>query len=81
MTGSPVDGISNLQPIVIVSSMEAEYMACFVVEVVVWIRQQRFKPTRVFIDNSSARLLAYNLVHHQRFNHIDISYHWILFSL
>ena len=51
---------------------------------VVWIRQllkdidlKRSRPTKVFIDNQSARQLAMNPVHHQRSKHIDIEYHWI----
>ena len=50
----------------------------------VWIRQllkdlrlERTLPTRVYIDNKSARQLAENPVHHQRSKHIDIKYHWI----
>ena len=85
MAGSPVSWLSKLQPIVAVSSMEAEYIACFyVVQEIVWIRQllkdvglARSKPTAVSIDNSSARLLALNPVHHQRSKHIDIKYHWL----
>ena len=62
--------VSKLQAIVTVSSMEAEYVArFFTVQVVVWIRQllrdisqHRFKPTRVFIDNSFAHLFAFRAV-------------------
>ena len=80
MAGGPVNWMSKLQPIVTVSSMEAEYLACFfAIQDVVWIRQllknidlERSRPTRVFIDNQSARQLAMNPVHHQRSQHIDI---------
>lgn len=85
MASGPVNWISKLQPIVTVSSMEAEYIACFfAVQDIVWIRQllkdlglERAGPTTVHIDNSSARQLAMNPVHHQRSKHIDIKFHWI----
>ena len=85
MAGGPVNWLSKLQPIVAVSSMEAEYIACFfVLQDVVWIRQllkdlglERTHPTLVHIDNRSARQLAENPVHHQRSKHIDIKYYWI----
>ena len=67
------------------SSKEAEHLACFfAIQDVVWIRQllkdidlERSRPTKVFINNQSARQLAMNPVHHQRSKHIDIKYHWI----
>jgi hypothetical protein len=85
MAGGLVHWLSKLQPIVTVSSMEAEYIACFfIVQEVAWIRQllkdlrlERTLPTRVYIDNKSARQLAENPVHHQRSKHIDIKFHWI----
>ena len=85
MAGGPVTWMTKLQPIVTASSMEAEYLACFfAIQDVVWIRQllkdidlERTCPTKVFIDNQSARQLAMNQVHHQRSKHIDIKYHWI----
>ena len=85
MAGGPVNWISKLQPIVAVSSMEAEYIACFfVLQDVVWIQQLlkdlglgRTQPTLVHIDSRSARQLAENPVHHQRSKHIDIKFHWI----
>ena len=55
-------------------------MACFfAVDMVVWIWPTALPayPTLAFIDNSSARQLAYNSVHHQRSKHVDIKYHWI----
>ena len=63
MAGGPVNWLSKLQPIIVaVSSMEAEYIACFLaIQDIVWFRQllkdldlERYRPTRVFIDNSSA---------------------------
>jgi hypothetical protein len=85
MAGGPVNWMSKLQPIVALSSMEAEYIAAFfAVQDVVWILQllsdiglQRTRPTPVHIDNMSARQLAMNPVHHQRSKHIDIKYHWL----
>jgi hypothetical protein len=84
MAGGPINWLSKLQPIVAVSSMEAEYIACFfAIQDIVWIRQllkdlglERTLPTSVHIDNKSARQLAENPVHHQRSKHIDIKYHW-----
>jgi hypothetical protein len=84
MAGAPVCWMSKLQPIVAVSSMEAEYIACFYcVQEITWIRMlledlrlTRTLPTRVYIDNRSARLLMLNPVHHARSKHIDIKYHW-----
>ena len=60
--GGVINWLSKLQPIVTVSSMEAEYVACFfAVQDIVWIRQMlrdlgltRTQPTKVFIDNISA---------------------------
>ena len=83
MAGGPVNWMLRLQRIVTVSSMEAEYLACFfAIQDVVWIRQllkdidlERSRPTKVYIDNQSARQLAMNPVHHQRSKHIDIKYH------
>jgi hypothetical protein len=84
MAGAPVCWMSKLQAVVAVSSMEAEYIACFYcVQEITWIRMlledlrlTRSLPTRVYIDNRSARLLMLNPVHHARSKHIDIKYHW-----
>jgi hypothetical protein len=40
MAGGPINWLSKLQPVVTVSSMEAEYIAClFAIHDIVWIRQ------------------------------------------
>jgi hypothetical protein len=68
MAGGLVNWISKLQPIIAVSSMESEYIACFFcIQDVMWIRQllkdlglERTLPTTVQIDNRSAHQLAEN---------------------
>jgi hypothetical protein len=40
-------------------------------------RTGAWRPTTVYIDNSSARQLAMNPVHHQHSKHIDIKFHLI----
>ena len=82
MACGPVNRISKLQPIVTVSSSETEYLACFyAIHDVVWICQllkdinlEHTRPTKVFIDNQSARQLTMNPVH---YHHIDIKHYWI----
>jgi hypothetical protein len=66
IAGGLVNWISKLQPVVAVSSMEAEYIACFFcVQDIAWIRQllkdlglERTLPTAIRIDNHSAHQQA-----------------------
>lgn len=76
---------SKKQPIVALSSCEAEYIAaasgtCHAV----WLRKllkelrlQQCSPTKFFVDNKSAIALAKNPVHHERSKHIDTRFHFI----
>ena len=76
---------SKKQPIVALSTCEAEYVAAsYCVCHAIWLRrllselripQQR--STEVCIDNKSAIELAKNPVHHERSKHIDVRFHFI----
>jgi hypothetical protein len=67
--------------------MEAEYIALYyvVVQEIIWFRALLIglelidsgTPTTILIDNTSARSLAYNSVHHSRSKHIDVKFHWL----
>jgi hypothetical protein len=66
--------------------MEAEYIALYyVVQKIIWFRALLIglelidsgTPTTILIDNTSARSLAYNPVHHSRSKHIDVKFHWL----
>jgi uncharacterized protein (DUF1919 family) len=83
--GAPIAWMSKLQPVVAVSSMEAEYIAAFyALQEIVWtkglLKELGFSynsPVDLYIDNQSAIKLATNPVYHKRSKHIDIKYHWI----
>ena len=76
---------SKKQPIVSLSTCEAEYVsASYCVCHAIWLRrllgelkipQQR--STEIRIDNKSAIELAKNPVHHERSKHIDVRFHFI----
>jgi hypothetical protein len=86
LAGAPVAWLSRRQQIVATSSMEAAYIALYyVVQEIVWFRALLIgldlidsgTPTTILIDNTSARSLAYNPVHHSRSKHIDVKFHWL----
>ena len=76
---------SKKQPIVTLSTCEAEYVAATsCVCHAIWLRNllkeiclTQEEPTKVFVDNKSAIALAKNPVFHDRSKHIDIRYHYI----
>ncbi|KAG8474968.1 hypothetical protein CXB51_031696 [Gossypium anomalum] len=77
--------LSKRQPIVTLSTCEAEYVAasCCVCHAI-WLRnllneleQQQLDATEIRIDNKSAIELAKNPVNHERSKHIDIHFHFI----
>jgi len=76
---------SKKQPIVALSSCEAEYVAVSLcICHAIWLRKllenlclPQQEVTKIHIDNKSAIMLAKNPIHHQRSKHIDIRYHFI----
>ena len=76
---------SKKQPIVALSSTEAEYVAlCAASQEVVWIRRllhgvahKQGDATVVYEDNQGAMCLARNPKDHSRTKHIDVKYHYI----
>ncbi|KAE8728448.1 hypothetical protein F3Y22_tig00004355pilonHSYRG00008 [Hibiscus syriacus] len=77
--------MSKKQPIVTLSTCEAEYVATTsCVCHAIWLRNLlkeigliQEEPTKVCVDNKSAIALAKNPVFHDRSKHIDIRYHYI----
>ncbi|KAK2974052.1 hypothetical protein RJ640_006244 [Escallonia rubra] len=76
---------SKKQPIVALSTCEAEYVAAAsCVCHAIWLRklleelqQKQEDATKIYIDNKSAIALAKNPVHHERSKHIDTRFHFI----
>eukprot|EP00253_Pinus_taeda_P012637 PITA_12637 len=76
---------SKKQPIVALSTTEAEYMAATTTACqAVWMRrmlrslcQEQTKGTMIFCDNSSPIALSKNSVFHKRMKHIETKFHYI----
>nr|GEW31223.1 retrovirus-related Pol polyprotein from transposon TNT 1-94 [Tanacetum cinerariifolium] len=76
---------SKKQPIVTLSSCEAEYIAATsCVCHVIWLKSmlkelhmEQEDATKIYVDNKSAIDLAKNLVYHDRSKHINTRYHFI----
>ncbi|KAG6411307.1 hypothetical protein SASPL_129387 [Salvia splendens] len=77
--------MSKKQPIVTLSTCEAEYVAAtFSVCHAIWLRSllselgwPQKEPTTICVDNKSAIALSKNPVFHNRSKHIDTRYHYI----
>eukprot|EP00253_Pinus_taeda_P002039 PITA_02039 len=77
---------SKKQPIVALSTAEAEYVAAITAACqVVWMRRMlrslcrgQVKATVIFCDNSSAIALSKNYVFHKRTKQIDTKFHYIM---
>ena len=76
---------SKKQPIVALSTTEAEYVATTAtVCQAVWMRRmlrylchEQDKGTTIYCDNSSAITLSKNSIFHKRTKHIDAKFHFI----
>ena len=77
--------MSKNQPIVTLSTCEAEYVAATTcVSHAIWLRNllkelnmSQVEPTEIRVDNKSSIALAKNPVYHDRSKHIDTRYHYI----
>jgi len=77
--------LSKKQPIVTLSTCEAEYVATsWCVCHAVWLKNllsklemKQEEGTVIRVDNKSAIELAKNPVNHERSKHIDVRYHFI----
>ena len=85
MSEAAVSWLSKKQPVVALSTSEAEYIALSTAtQEVIWIRRLLCDlgisldvPTTLMEDNQSAIAIAYNPVQHARTKHIDIRYHFV----
>ena len=83
--GCTISWRSKKQPIVALSSTEAEYVAlCEASQETAWLRRLLFdvglvqsEPTIIYEDNQGAMALARNPKDHPRTKHIDVRYHYI----
>ncbi|KAJ7962054.1 Retrovirus-related Pol polyprotein from transposon TNT 1-94 [Quillaja saponaria] len=80
-----ISWVSKKQPIVTLSTCEAEYVAATSCTChAIWLRrllkelqEPQKEATQIFVDNKSALALAKNPVFHDRSKHIDTRYHFI----
>eukprot|EP00253_Pinus_taeda_P009493 PITA_09493 len=85
MSSGAISWASKKQPIVALSTAEAEYVVATAAACqVVWMRrmlrslgQEQTKGTVIYCDNSSAIALSKNYVFHKRTKHIDTRFHYI----
>jgi hypothetical protein len=85
MAGAAVSWFSKKQPVVSISSTEAEYYALSeAVKEVLWVRQVFNEigiplndPTIVHQDNRSTIAIAMNPIQHQRVKHMDVRVHFL----
>ena len=85
MGSGAVDWSSKLQPMVALSTTEAEYIAaCEAGKEILWMRHlfgelgySLPSSSTLFIDNLSAVSVAKNPEHHGRMKHLDLRYHWL----
>ncbi|GKE24618.1 retrovirus-related pol polyprotein from transposon TNT 1-94 [Tanacetum coccineum] len=81
----PLHGLQKNQPIVTLSSCEAEYVAATsCVCHAIWLRSmlkelhmEQEDATEIYVDNNSAIDLAKNPVYHDQSKHINTRYHYI----
>eukprot|EP00731_Ephydatia_muelleri_P034359 Em0056g18a len=85
MSGGAISWLSKKQPVVALSTTEAEYVALgAATQEVVWLRRllsdikaSPKMPTIISEDNQGTIAIARNPVYHARTKHIDIKYHYV----
>jgi len=83
--GGAVSWSSRLQPVVSLSTTEAEYIAAVEAgKEIIWMRTlltefgfPQSSPSHLLIDNNSAVTVAKNPEHHGRMKHLDLRFHWL----
>ena len=77
---------SKLQPIVTLSTTEAEYVAAVVAgKEICWMRnllgelgyKPSLQPSKLFVDNQSCITVAKNPEHHGQMKHLDLTFYWL----
>jgi hypothetical protein len=77
---------SKLQPIVTLSTTEAEYVAAVAAgKEICWMRNMLGElgykppshPSKLWVDNQSCMTVAKNPEHHGRMKHLDLAYYWL----
>ena len=85
MSGAAVDWLSKKQPVVALSTTEAEYIAlCSATQETVWlnrlltdIKAPPQKPILIKEDNQGTIAVVNNPISHNRTKHIDIKFHYV----
>ena len=85
MTGGPISWQSKKQPMIALSSMEAEYMAeSLATWQIIWLRTLTAElgipysgPTILKVDNQGAIAYSYNAINHGCTKHINIQHHFV----
>ena len=81
----PILWRSTLQPIITLSSTEAEYVAlCTAAKEALWLKRmlsqigfRQQQPVKIYIDNRAAIAIAENDKVTMRTRHIDLRFHWV----
>src|SRR6201999_44767 len=76
---------SKLQPVVTLSSTEAEYVAamaagkeiCWMINLLTELGYKPPQPAQHNMDNQSTITVSKNPEHHGRMKHLDLDYHWL----
>ena len=82
---TPISWCSKKQPVVALSTCEAEYIAaCYAACQALWLdslleelKIEIHRPIKLYVDNQSTISLAMNLVAHERSKHIETRFHFL----